>query len=277
MTLEYYAVLAKQRLDQGLWFYRTGVALVAIAGAIWTFLPALLEVWWGPSVIVLAPTLGVAAVSFAVIRSKPNALRERLAAELVDRLHRRWFVGEHGVMDNDYRVTLYIPTPNAMHPRAWKCIARSGTTDAELGCEWEQPQIPRDNSGPVVFVARHGSGLDVIGIPTSERHDQGAQERYRSAVRMSGTCANARSWPGCSVSARMFRATNGTVPAVIVVEQKAGLPIRASKHSPCALQHAQLNAVDADDTPKKPGNGEYNPLMAELELAAVVAAALWEG
>jgi hypothetical protein len=95
---------------------------------------------------------------------------------------------------------------------------------------------------------------------------------------MTEECFKKRSWPGAAIQARVFRATNGTIPAVIVVECRSGLAIRPTARSLCFAQHsAQVPLLEENSANLDAGGNTYNPLVVELELAAAVASALWEG
>lgn len=287
MGIGVYLEAARRRYEQAAGVYKTAVAAVGAFGVVAHQIPLLSTKPWGPYVLILLPLSATVTFAFAVVRSRSEILRHRLAAELVDRLHVRWFSKEHDVVDDDHRVTLYAAYPNAHAPKVWKCIARSGDHGGRLGCDWPHPERDDQTSGPVVFVARSGSSLNVTGIPTDERKSAEVNKQYRRAVRMTEACAKQRTWPGASIHARGFRARNGTIPAVILVERESGEPVCSTAHSECTMQHheqvlaamkKQLIEAGADENLcAAMRTDSYNPMMVELDLAAAVAAALWEG
>lgn len=219
---------------------------------------------WGPIVFVGTPAVVAIALMIVLFKIHEAETRARLGKRLVESLHERWFPDEFGALDQDYSVAMFVPSPNKEKPVHWRCLAKSNGKRDTCHCPHVAGDEKLRNNGPVPFVACKHVDLDICGVLEASREDPAEIIRYFRSAKLSEQDNLARSWPFASISVKFARAENGTLQVIMEVQRKSGHPVEPRRLS------CQANL----------GNGSAPPgtaFAAEFQLAAQVAAALWEG
>jgi hypothetical protein len=151
--------------------------------------------------------------------------RKASANRLVQILHQRWFFGEHGVPDPDFRISLYVPEIADKCVANWLCLARS-QPGGQTGRSWPHTSEPTElqHAGVVVNSVVQQTDKDIPGVPAKGR-SAGDLEKYRRRAFISDDEHKKCTWPHASLRTYLSRSSMGTIQCVLVVERESGLPI----------------------------------------------------
>lgn len=163
-----------------------------------------------------------------------DAIKKR-AQRYVDRLHEEWFPRQSHASAEEYRISLYIPSPNFETPIKWLCLARSFTTDKPR--EWKHSGSRHDaqSAGVVSAAAFHKRIIDEDGVSEADRKDKVKIESFLKRTYLTEALHKERRWKWASIMAAPGHLHSGQCVCVFVVERQSGHAIEATASELVAL------------------------------------------
>lgn len=231
-----------------------------------TFFEEVTRHLWSVCALAASPAVVTAALAIEFNTRRRSKFRQRIARKLVDIIHSKCFADQHGLIDRDYRVSLFIK-----HNDAWRCEARSDNSQAR--CAWAHVEEASQLAvaGLVVSAAVEGRDFYALGLPEGDREDPERRAKYFRAARLSENVNDQRSWPFATVYASVMREQHGAIFGVFVIERKSGRPLLDVAEG----QPSTHIGTSSDEI--RPADRSTAVLhLSAVQMAIQVASAAWE-